>query len=186
MIDYQVIVTDSNIPEGRAGCMLGGIIYIRPSHKDDAGLLAHEQKHVDQWRAEPLTFHTRYDNDDSFRLQCEVEAYAAQSLCYKDNRAWKLAGFISSLYNLNVTQIQAFWLICAERAKQKGGSSMGWKTYAGAAIVAVGGALEAIAQAYPEYEFLGVISKVILAAGASLGLVGVRHAISKTSIGTNP
>lgn len=53
--------------------------------------------------------------------------------------------------------------------------NLNWKTYTGAALVAASGVL----------EYLGYveIAKLIMAVGGSLGLIGVRHAISKATDG---
>jgi hypothetical protein len=47
----------------------------------------------------------------------------------------------------------------------------GWKTYVGAALVAVSAGLEAFGK--PEW------AKIVATLGGSLGLIGVRHAIKK-------
>ena len=48
----------------------------------------------------------------------------------------------------------------------------GWKTYAAAAVVAISAGLEA----FGKHEW----ATIVVTLGASLGLVGMRHAISKT------
>lgn len=60
-------------------------------------------------------------------------------------------------------------------------SKTGWKTITGAVIVAVAGAAKAIAAQYPEYAILETISEAVMAAGAALGLFGLRSAVAKSS-----
>jgi hypothetical protein len=48
----------------------------------------------------------------------------------------------------------------------------GWKTYAGAAVIAISAGLEA----FGKHEWAQILATL----GGSLGLVGLRHAVKKT------
>lgn len=56
----------------------------------------------------------------------------------------------------------------------------GWKTWTGAAIIAVAAGAEALGRAYPEYSWLSTASQTLLTLGAALGLVGVADKVEKS------
>ncbi|MBI9110011.1 hypothetical protein [Maridesulfovibrio ferrireducens] len=96
----MIIYTD-RMPKRFAGYTIGPVILIRPKYKDDAGLLAHEQKHVEQFWAAPVLHGVMYRFSKGYRLKSEVEAYQAQIECGMDiNRAAK---FLSGKYNLGIS-----------------------------------------------------------------------------------
>ena len=66
------------IPEKYAGVTLAFLVLIRPSYREDAGLLAHEKTHVRQfWRTFGINM-LRYYFSADYRLQAELEAYRMQ------------------------------------------------------------------------------------------------------------
>jgi len=72
-----VLFTD-NLPACSSGCANGPIIRIKPSHKDDKGIQAHELVHVRQWWR-TFGFHSGlYLTRRCYRLHSEVEAYRKQ------------------------------------------------------------------------------------------------------------
>lgn len=78
MIPHILIYTD-RLPENSNGCANAFIIRIRPSHKDDRGLLEHELIHVKQFWCHGLLIHSvLYRYNKRYRLKCEVEAYRKQ------------------------------------------------------------------------------------------------------------
>lgn len=118
-----------NIRTGFGGVSYGPYIKIRPKHKDDGGIHAHEQLHARQWWAwflvgavaaylllplgEFLWYYALlggmgmhailYKFNHGYRLLCEVRAYRKQLGYYADDRSLKFAGFISSKYGLNIS-----------------------------------------------------------------------------------
>lgn len=109
---FSLKYTD-NVKSGFAGETKAWFIKIRPSYKDDAGLLEHEKIHVKQyWRT--LGFHALfYALSKAYRLRSEVEAYKKQLELSPSNGA-KFAQFIATKYRLNVTQEEAYDLLTKE------------------------------------------------------------------------
>ena len=115
----MVIYSDSLVPKGFAGIALGPVIVIRPAYRDDQGLLAHEQVHVEQWKRARFTHFWRYWRDLDYRLRCEVEAYRVQIKVTmvqhpNHNRAeliWKFSWFIARKYGLDITHERAYELL---------------------------------------------------------------------------
>lgn len=102
-----VFYTNRFIGDGFAGCARGPFIFIRPEHKGDAGLLAHEQMHVKQW-IRTLGMHSvMYALSASYRLKSEVEAYKRQMWFCVPDMADKFAGFISTKYNIQISKEDA-------------------------------------------------------------------------------
>lgn len=48
MLPSLTIYTD-NLPANVGGCANGPVVRIRPKYRDDAGIHAHEDEHVEQW-----------------------------------------------------------------------------------------------------------------------------------------
>ena len=92
------------IPERFAGYTVGPVILIRPSYRNDRGLLEHEKVHVRQfWQGEWFNTLTR-----------EVEAYKEQAKWYNDDRIPLFATFIATKYGLNIDAAAAERLLrCA-------------------------------------------------------------------------
>jgi uncharacterized membrane protein len=107
MLPKVTIYTDRFLPDWVGARAIGPFVLIRPKYKDDKGIHAHEYTHVKQWfRWTALwailvtlallvlpeaahiivpfyglsvgIFHLMYALVKSFRLESEVEAYAAQ------------------------------------------------------------------------------------------------------------
>ena len=97
MRNYILLYTNDGVPEPHAGCARCFIIRIRPSHKDDRGLLEHEKVHVDQW----WKFWERKP-----KLEREVEAYREQ-LKWSPGREALFAMFIATRYGLDITATEA-------------------------------------------------------------------------------
>ena len=101
----KVFYTDLLIPERFAGMTLGPFVFIRPSYKDDIGLLNHELTHVKQFWKNPL-MGLLYQFSKKYRLQYEAEAYNTQ-LKYAPSRLDLFAGYLVSNYNLQITLDEA-------------------------------------------------------------------------------
>jgi hypothetical protein len=101
-----VIYSAFGMPDRFAARTIGWIIQIRPSHRDDTGLLAHEKHHVAQLRRQPLTFWLRYFLSKRARLAYEAEAYRVQLDHYPD-RLDVLAAHLANSYGLGITRAQA-------------------------------------------------------------------------------
>ena len=99
-----IFYTDRFIKDDSAGEAIGPFIFIRPSYRDDLGLLVHEQTHVKQcWRHFPI-FGLLYRLFRHRRMEFEAEAYAAQAKCYPDDRVPRLARRLVECYDLGVSQ----------------------------------------------------------------------------------
>lgn len=108
---HKVIYTNRFIPAIYAGRTIGPIILIRPSHKDDKGLLEHEKVHVRQfWRTLGL-FGIAYLVCKKCRLNIEVEAYKEQLKHYATDKRNLFAYYLATKYGLNITQEQALKLL---------------------------------------------------------------------------
>lgn len=83
----------------------GPFIFIRPSKRDDVGLLAHEQVHVRQWKRNPFMF-VPYLFSKKRRLAYEVEAYREQLTHYPE-RLDRIAEILATKYRLDITKEQA-------------------------------------------------------------------------------
>ena len=125
------------IPSGFGGMAFGPLVLLRPKYKDDSGIHAHEQIHVNQWWAWVLVgvivaFFLKplgncygyyallagvgmnavlYLLVPRYKLWCEVQAYRKQAGYYADDRSWQFAGFIANKYGLNVTQFESHILL---------------------------------------------------------------------------
>jgi hypothetical protein len=108
-------LTSRFIPANSAGCVrvfLLPIIFIRPEYKDDVGLYEHELVHVKQaWRCIfPPVHGLLYLLSESYRLNCEVEAYKVQARYNPEHREL-YATFISRDYGLDISQEDALRLL---------------------------------------------------------------------------
>lgn len=114
----------------QAARAIGQVILVRPTHRGDAGLVAHEVEHVKQWAIVSLlacsaiglidmslwpagigAFSVLYALVPEFRLWAEVEAYKVQSSHYADDRLPKFAKFIAERYSLRVREDAALSLL---------------------------------------------------------------------------
>ena len=118
----MIFYTNHFIPKGSAACvriLLIPITLIRPEYKDDKGIHAHEQKHVDQaWESViPILHGLRYRLSKAYRLACEVEAYREQlrvnALNGVQDYTLTYAGFIANDYNLSISIADACQLLKA-------------------------------------------------------------------------
>ena len=108
-----VIYTDKFIRARLSGLVIAFIILIRPSCRDNEGLLEHERVHVWQfWRTFGL--HALfYLFSKSYRLEAELEAYKTQ-LTYEPAKsnptayAWTFARFLAEEYGLSISQHDAY------------------------------------------------------------------------------
>lgn len=108
---HKVIYTNNIIPDKFAGLTLGPFIFIRPSHKDDKGLLEHEKVHVRQfWRTLGL-FGIAYLLSKKYRLKYELEAYKEQLKYYATDKKQLFAQHLATKYNLDITQEEALKLL---------------------------------------------------------------------------
>lgn len=105
-IEVAVEITD-DIPQEFAGrCVGWRRVQIRSDYRNDAGLLAHEQRHVWQWWLNPLhPLLMKFSR--SYRLWSEVDAYRVQARCYPDEqqpaKLAKFAEFIATRYGLDTS-----------------------------------------------------------------------------------
>lgn len=108
---YKVIYTNRFIPSIYAGRTIGPIILIRPSHKDDTGLLEHEKVHVRQFWSTLGLFGIPYLLSKKYRLKYELEAYKEQLKYYPTDKKAIFAHYLATKYNLNITQEEALKLL---------------------------------------------------------------------------
>jgi hypothetical protein len=109
--DKMIFYTNWFIPSRFKATTYGPFIFIRPSAKDDAGLLAHEQVHVKQFWRNPL-FGLAYFFSKKARFKYEAEAYRAQLLHYPE-RLDALATILATKYKLNITKEDALRALTA-------------------------------------------------------------------------
>lgn len=141
MWPHLVIVTD-RVPDGFAGVTNGPLIRIRPTHRNDVGLLMHELEHVRQfwllgmigvgvslglsWAVLPLlqavaaaaagmALHpVLYRLVPRYRLWAEVQAYLQQLAQPGQLTIEQAADFIATKYRLDVSPAEALSLIRKE------------------------------------------------------------------------
>ena len=121
-----------------AGQQRGPFVLIRPEYKDDRGLHEHEKVHVTQWLRvtgavclffafwyfttenpwalafSPLAVAAHglaYKLIPTYRLHCELEAYAEQADYYPDDRTELFGKYIADDYNLDISAAHAAELI---------------------------------------------------------------------------
>ena len=99
----------------RHACIKNFDIYVLEEHKNDRGLIEHERVHIQQKRKDPLNHARRYERDQDYRLQCEIEAYREQIKWYpkneKENLKVRFAWYLSEWYDLRITQDEAYELL---------------------------------------------------------------------------
>ena len=105
---YSIEYTN-DIPEGFNGWAHLWHIKIRPTHKDDIGLLEHEKVHVRQFWQLGFLHPCVYRFWAKYRLDCEVEAYREQLKYSKEKEADSklFASFIATKYDLKITEEEA-------------------------------------------------------------------------------
>lgn len=106
----MIFYTDRFVPDNAAGCARGPLIFIRPKYRNDRGLLAHEQTHVQQWLRTGGLHSFLYLFSKKYKLAAEVEAYKEQ-LKYSPTDIGLFAEYISRDYNLDITPEQALDLL---------------------------------------------------------------------------
>lgn len=114
----------------------GPFIRIRPDFKDDAGVLAHERVHVQQWYfwfclsiyaalymhfmdidGWPMVImlgamlHNLLTFIPAYCLWKEVQAYREQAKHYPTDRRMEFAGYIATQYGLNISTEDAYQLL---------------------------------------------------------------------------
>lgn len=97
------------MPARFQGYNLGPVTLIRPSHKDDIGLHAHEAVHRAQFFRNPL-MGLWYVFSRKARLAYEVEAYKAQ-LALAPWSIGVLANHLANHYKLEITLDEAIELL---------------------------------------------------------------------------
>ncbi|MCK4795571.1 MAG: hypothetical protein KAV87_68205 [Desulfobacteraceae bacterium] len=106
-----VFYTNRFIPKGFAGFTRAFVIFIRPEHKCDKGLLEHEKVHVKQfWRYLCFNWALRLVSK-KWEYKLEMEAFRVQLRYARDwdHSALKLSEFISTAYGFKVTKEQAYF-----------------------------------------------------------------------------
>lgn len=102
----MIVYSDFLMPSWMDGRCLGPIVQIRPSSRNDVGLVQHELVHQRQWKQNPILYPLRYWLSRRWRLRYELEAYREQlkhSPLDVDRFAYLLAG----KYRLNISQQRA-------------------------------------------------------------------------------
>jgi hypothetical protein len=75
---YILYFTD-DLPVNVGGQAKGFIIKIKNKHRNDLGILKHEEEHVNQFWQHGLLIHMlRYTYNEIYRFQSEVESYKCQ------------------------------------------------------------------------------------------------------------
>jgi len=105
----MVFYTNWFIPAKFSAVTYGPFIFIRPTKREDIGLLAHEKTHVKQFWRNPL-FGLFYLLSSKARLKYEVEAYREQ-LKYHPDRLDAFATSLATKYNLGITKEAAASLL---------------------------------------------------------------------------
>lgn len=102
----MIFYTNWFIPARFAATTYGPFIFIRPTKRGDAGLLAHEQVHVKQFWRNPFMF-LPYFFSKKARLRYEAEAYRVQLPYYTDDRTEVFATILETKYKLGITHEEA-------------------------------------------------------------------------------
>ena len=104
-----MILFSDCMPERFAGYTIGPIALIRPAYRNDIGLIAHEQCHIDQfWRNPFKVILATWIKD--WKLELDVEAYKVQ-LEHSPGNELRFATFIAEKYDLDITQAEALELL---------------------------------------------------------------------------
>ncbi|MDH3975542.1 MAG: hypothetical protein OEV42_14790 [Deltaproteobacteria bacterium] len=105
-----------DLPEQHTGYAEGFRVKIRPSHRNDRGLLEHEIIHVKQWYRTFGLYSLLNKYSRKYRLKYELEAYREQLKHYPDANYARLvdrfAGFIADKYELGISKEEAKDLLC--------------------------------------------------------------------------
>ncbi|BDQ36301.1 hypothetical protein SYK_06610 [Pseudodesulfovibrio nedwellii] len=117
----MIIYTNSRrlVPEQFAGRAIGPVAFILKKYRDDTGLRAHEQKHIDDFKAAPWkTFWSWLRGDKKWKLRSEVRAFAVQCLDEsKPISVYKAAAFIATRYGLDIFEQDAYLLLAQQIGK---------------------------------------------------------------------
>lgn len=106
----MIIYTRSQfLLRGFAGRTYGPVAFIHSDYRDDEGLKAHEQCHIDQFWRNPLKVLLSPFVKD-WLLDLEVEAYRVQKK-YSPQHTQLYAEFISSRYGIDITCTEALELL---------------------------------------------------------------------------
>lgn len=108
-----VFYADWIVPKKYDALTVFNVVFIRPSHRNDEGLLHHELTHVKQiYRTFPL-FPLRYNLSKKYRLNAELEAYKVQLSYEKDKEQAlrKIADVLATGYGLGITREEAYKLL---------------------------------------------------------------------------
>lgn len=126
-----------SLPPNTGGCANGPVIRILNKYRNDYGIYRHELEHVKQWfymsvvgipifyglysigytdiapiSVGAIGIHSLlYKLVQPYRLWSEVSAYKEQSRWYANDRRPLFASFISSNYNLSITEAEALKLL---------------------------------------------------------------------------
>jgi len=104
----MIIYTDF-MPSRFGGYTIGPITLIRPKHKNDLSLHAHEAVHRKQFRDNPL-FGIAYLFSKKQRLKYELQAFAAQ-LRVNPSELAIYAKLLATNYDLDITTAEALVLL---------------------------------------------------------------------------
>ena len=109
---YKVFYTNWMVLPASTGTTYGPFIFIRPSAKDNVGMLEHEKTHVAQFWKNPL-MGLFYLLSSKARLKYELEAYRVQ-VKYQPERLDGFAWALAHNYRLGITVEEAKALLSAE------------------------------------------------------------------------
>lgn len=104
-----VFYTNSNvlIPKRHLAATRGFLIFVRPEHKGDKGLLEHEKVHRRQFIRTFGLHGLLYLFVEDYRLTAEVEAFREQAKHYPDDRMPRFAQLLASNYRIDITEDEA-------------------------------------------------------------------------------
>ena len=106
-----IIYTDWSLKDWEWGDCWGPVIFIRPEHRDDPGIEAHELTHACQfWEFLGLGFLILYYCHQRSRFAFEAAAYRAQLACspFPARQRSVYAKLLVDNYNLGITYDAAF------------------------------------------------------------------------------
>jgi hypothetical protein len=102
---YKVFYTNWFVPARFSAVTYGPFIFIRPTKRDNVGLLEHEKVHVKQFWKNPFMGVWYYFSKEA-RLKYEAAAYREQ-LKYSPGNEEVFAQLLVDKYNLGITKEEA-------------------------------------------------------------------------------
>lgn len=107
-----LVIYKSSFLRGFDGYCYGPIVVIHPSMRQYDGILGHELMHSAQFYSGWLWHIFKYFTKESYRLQCEVDAYKVQLAAVRPGITIGEAAYcLSSNYGFKIDQGQAMELL---------------------------------------------------------------------------